>query len=192
MDIKEHLDITIKLWYSTIEELNELGTFLHQDRVNSQFYRRFLIRGIISVIETYLNITNEIIKIKVIVDPNIQLRWEELAILNEKTVRLNDRGKVRITDEFHRLEPKLKFTLTKFAEVFDMEAPDFQTQDFDKLKQLIKRRNQFTHPKTLDHLFVTNNEVKDIIQSFSWFLSVHGQINLKFLEWLKTIHPTYQ
>lgn len=125
MTTKEHLDTTIKLWHTTIEELNGLGTFLNHEKINDQFYRRILVRGLISVIETFLNITKEIIKIRVVVDPSVRLGWEELAILNERAAKLSDQGKVRVTGEFYKFEPRLKFTLNKFAEVFGAERPNF-------------------------------------------------------------------
>lgn len=189
MTIKERLEATLKLWHSLIEELSAIGNFLHHDRINEQFYRRLLIRSIISVIETYLNVTNEIIKIKVVTDPNTQLSWEELAILNEKSAKLDDNGKVRVIDDFHRFEPRLKFTLGKFAEMFQAESPNFRTSEFDKLRSLIKKRNQLTHPQSLEHLFVTDDEVRNIIEAFTWFFGVHSKTNIKFIEWLANRYP---
>ena len=190
MAIKEHLDQTIKLWHSTILELEGIGTFLHIDKINDQFYRRLIVRGLFAVIETYLNVTKEIIKVKFVVESSTSLTWEELAILHGKGVRLDEKGRVSAIDEFYKFESNLRFTLNLFAVAFIAEQPEYGAADFQKLKSLIKRRNEITHPKSIAHIVVSDDEVKDMFSAFSWFFSTHSQINAKFLEWLSRVYPS--
>ncbi len=62
MTPKEHLEVTLKLWYSTITELESMKEFINIEKLNDQFYRRLFLRNIFSIIETYLFVTKELIK----------------------------------------------------------------------------------------------------------------------------------
>lgn len=82
---KEHLEVTLKLWDSTVKEVEQMQDFITIEKLNDQFYRRLFLRNIFSIIETYLFLTKEIIKSKLVIDKNSSnLSWEALVILNEK------------------------------------------------------------------------------------------------------------
>lgn len=189
MDIKENLKQTLQLWHSTMSELEGIETFLQVEKINDQFYRRLIIRGLFSVIETYLNVTKEIIKLKLVIEPTAKVKWEELAILNGKSLRLDEKGRVNTIDEFYKFESNLRFTLNLFASVFDSEQPEYGVADFLKLKNLIKKRNELTHPKSINHLTVSDCEINDTVSAFFWFFKTHNQTNKKFVEWLARIFP---
>jgi hypothetical protein len=74
-----------------IKELNELQQFLDIKYLNNQFYRRLLVRNVFSIIESYLFITRELIKLKALKHDNgdSKLTLEELSILNGKSVALD-------------------------------------------------------------------------------------------------------
>jgi hypothetical protein len=190
MTIKEHFDQILKLWHSTTSELEGIEAFLQVEKINDQFYRRLIVRGLFAVMETYLNVTKEVIKLKLVIEPATKFRWEELAILNGKSLRLDEKGRVNTVDEFYKFESNLRFTLNLFASIFDTEQPEYGAVDFQKLKSLIKKRNELTHPKSIHHLTVSNDEVNDTFSAFSWFFKTHSQINTKFIEWLARIYPT--
>jgi hypothetical protein len=82
----------------------------------------------------------------------------------------------------------LRFTLNIFAKVFGSTLPNYGDSNFEKLKKLSRRRNEITHPKSLEQLTISDQEIKDTISMFSWFMQTHGFINIKFSEWL---HITY-
>jgi hypothetical protein len=79
------------LWMQNIKELNELQQFLDIKYLNNQFYRRLLVRNVFSIIESYLFITRELIKLKALKHDNgdSKLTLEELSILNGKSVALD-------------------------------------------------------------------------------------------------------
>ncbi len=184
MTPKEHLELTLKLWYSTITELEGMQDFLTIEKINNQFYRRLFIRNVFSIIETYLYVTKELIKNKLVIDKTSEISWSDLAILNEKKVVLDTQGNVHVKDDFQKFEPSLRFTLNTFANVFGSTLPNYGDSSFEKLKKLSKRRNDITHPKSLEELIISDQEIKDTILMFSWFMQTHGIINSKFLEWL--------
>ena len=185
MTAKEHLEVTLKLWYSTISELEGMQDFLSIEKINIQFYRRIFIRNIFSIVETYLHVTKEIIKSKLVGDKTPEISWAELAILNEQKVVLDTQGKVHVKEDFQKFEPSLRFTLDTFAKVFGSTLPNYGDNNFEKLKRLSKRRNDITHPKSLEQLIISDQEIKDTVSMFSWFMQTHTMINSKFLEWLQ-------
>ncbi len=185
MTPKEHLEITIKLWRSAVTELESMKDFLNVEKINDQFYRRLILRNIFSVIETYLSVTKQLVKHKLVIDKNTdEISWSDLAILNEKKVVLDMQGTIQVKDDFQKFEPSLRFTLNTFATVFGANLPDYGDSNFGKLKNLLKRRNDITHPKSLEKLIISNQEVIDTFAIFSWFTDTHTQIYTKFLDWI--------
>lgn len=185
MTPREHLEVTFKLWESTINEVERMQDFITIEKLNDQFYRRLFLRNIFSIIETYLFITKEIIKSKLVIDKNSnQLSWAAMLVLSEKKVFLDKQGNVDMKDEFQSFEPSLRFTFNTFANVFGSTLPNYGDSNFEKLKKLSKRRNDITHPKSAIDLIISDQEVKDTFSMFSWFIRTHGNLNEKFLEWL--------
>lgn len=190
MTPKEHLELTLKLWYSTVSELESMRDFLTIEKINTQFYRRILIRNVFSIIETYLYVTKELIKNKLVIDKTSEITWADLAILNEQKVVLDTQGKVQVKEDFQKFEPSLRFTLRTFAKAFGSTLPNYGDSNFEKLKKLNKRRNDLTHPKSLEELTISDQEMKDTISMFLWFTQTHGMINNQCLEWLKITYNT--
>ncbi|HEY8688443.1 MAG TPA: hypothetical protein VIM07_04350 [Chitinophagaceae bacterium] len=185
MTSQEHLEVTIRLWYCTVTELESMKEFLNNDKINTQFYRRLFIRNIFSVIETYLYVTKELVKNKLVIDKNTnQISWSDLTILNEKKAVLDTQGNVNVMDDFQKFEPSLRFTLNIFAKIFGADLPKYGDSNFEKLKKLSKRRNDITHPKSLEELVISDQEIIDTVSMFSWFMHTHTEINKKFLEWM--------
>jgi len=190
--IKHHLEETMILWHSTITELGRLNEFLSMDKINDQFYRRLFLRCVFSIIETYVHLTKELIKVKITLDNNqsIQLTWEELVILNEKKVFLETNGKVKTKEEFQRFEASLRFTLNTFSKIFELELPNYEDGSFHKLIILSARRNDITHPKSPSKLIIKDNEIGDIVEVLRWFISAHNSINQKYIQWMVNVFET--
>jgi len=185
--IRKHLEVTMKLWQSTITELKRLEDFLSAERINDQFYRRLFIRSVFSIIETYLHVIKELLKIKLTIDKpqEIQMTWSELIVLNEKKVFLDNNGKVKTKDEFQKFVPSLRFTLNMYSYMFDMKLPDYGDKNFQNLITLSKRRNNITHPKSPSQLIIKDQEMKDTVALFRWFMETHNAINKKYIQWMK-------
>ncbi|MFD0939744.1 hypothetical protein [Pedobacter boryungensis] len=170
-----------------MEELEGINQFMTKEYLESPFIRRLIIRNTFVIIETYLYVTKEIIKIK-IENSGDSLDWQKLALLNEKRVDINRKGQIETKDQFHSFIPSLRFTLNLFAEVFDAESPDYSTHQFEKLIKQSKRRNQITHPKAKEDLLVSMDEIMENTDVLQWFMTTHSKINQKFQEWIKIIY----
>ncbi len=181
---REHLETTLKLWHSIVIELDKMKDFLTVEKINDQFYRRLLLRNIFSIIETYIFVTRELVKNRLIIEKDSnKISWLDLAALNEKKVILDAEGNTEVRDDFQKFEPSLRFTLNVFAKVFGSNLPNYGDSNFEKLKRLSKRRNQITHPKSIEQLIISDQEVKDVVSMFVWFTQTHTLLSAKFLEW---------
>jgi len=189
MTKKEKFGNILLLLNSANEDLIKLQSFLDTERINDQFYRRLFLRNVYSVIETYLHVTKEIIKFKITVegiDKN-DLSWQEIVILNEKKVILDNKGNAKTVDEFHNFEQSLKFTFNAYAKVFNANKPDYSDNKYRIFINLSKRRNDITHPKSIENLRITDQEMRDIISALEWFLSVNNVLRSESTNWVKTI-----
>lgn len=174
-----------KLWEQNIQDLNDLKQFFDIEFLNNQFYRKLLLRNIYSIIESYLYVTRELIKYKALMqssEEDYKLTYEELAILDGKTVILTGKGEPKANDIFFSFEPSLRFTLNTFSKIFKANNPDYSDNNYEKLINLSKRRNDITHPKQAQSQIVTSEEIKHLLLGLQWFFNTHGKIskNLKF------------
>ena len=169
-------DEIMLLWKLIVEELIELKSVFEGDQLNKQFYRRSLFRNIYSSIEAYLYIIREFIKINAILHPGKQLEYNQLMILYGKTIALDSKGNIKENDVFFQFEAMLRFTLSLFAKQNGIKPPDFSDNNYAKLINLSKRRNDITHPKSPLTFNITNVELLDIIQGFKWFMDYHIKV----------------
>lgn len=191
MNNKEYLDDTLKLWNYAVSELEEMQNFFSFDKLNDHFYRRIILRNLFAIIETYLFISRELVRIKIAIDGNTEnISWQEQSLLVEKKVGLNSNGKVIEKDEFQSFIPAFRFTITIFSKTFGVEPPDFGNNHFGVLQALVKRRNDVTHPKSYSDVKITDQEIKDLIPMYGWFMNIHGKTYKHLLKWLELVYPT--
>ncbi len=188
MITQEHLKAKLYLRKMVLDELNELNKFLTIDKINEQFYRRLFVRDIYSIIETYLHVCKELIKIKLVEDEsqNSHISWQELVILNEQKVFLSNSGEVKTKEEYQNFESSLRFSFNLFSKEFNTPSPDYGNNDFEKLIRLSKRRNAVTHPKSDRDMIITDQEIKEVVSALKWFMQAHNEIDKGFLKWIET------
>lgn len=171
---------TYELWKLSVQDLKDLQQFFDSKYLNQQFYRKILVRNIFSIIETYLFVTRELIKLAVTTNQNSQksqLSYEELVILNAKAVTLTNKGEINTREVFYSFEPSLMFTFNCFSKVFNVDKPEYRDINFKKLQKMVKRRNDLTHPKSIEKQIVSNEEIHDLVNGFEWFIATHSKIS---------------
>jgi len=174
-----------------VVELKGLQEFIEIKKINNQFYRRIFLKGYFSILESFLFLTREMVKLKIQFDNNTnEFTWSDFAALNGQKVNVNERGEVTISSNFQRFKPSLIFTLTIFAKAFNTELPDYKDSTFKKLDALYTRRNEVTHPKSYIQFMISDQEVKDIFSMHSWFGQTHSSITQKFTEWIAVINES--
>ncbi|WP_321281060.1 hypothetical protein [Marinifilum fragile] len=162
----------MELWKINLDELDEMKKFLNHENLNNQFYRRLIIKNIFSLIESQLFIMREFLRF--LMKNNTysnKLNLEELIILSEKAVDLQTNGKVRPKQKINNFEPFLKFTFNTSAKVLEHPKLDFGCEEYKKLSKMLKRRNDLTHPKSSEKMLIKDDEIRDTIDAYSWFLT---------------------
>jgi hypothetical protein len=174
------------LWSATVEELKRLKELLEDNKFNDSFYRRLFLKSIYSAIESYLHICKKIIIFIIAYESNsMSLDWSELMILKEKKPYLDNKGKVKLKNEFQSFEANLRFTLNAALNVFKSNPADYGDKGFQKLILISKKRNDITHPKDFQDFVIKKEEFTDLLAAFGWFVNLQNEISDKFELWLK-------
>jgi hypothetical protein len=94
----------------------------------------------------------------------------ELSLLQEVSYDVAESGDAYVKQKFLRLEPNLKFALKMFMRgipgvsvSLDLEGPGWAA-----LRRAIGVRNRLTHPKRINDLTVTDDELRDLEATFDW------------------------
>lgn len=172
------------LWNHSHDELILIEKFLHEDKINDQFYRRLFLRSVFTIIETQLQVLKKIIKIDHTINiPDSNL--EEMTILNGKKVFLDNKGNAKSKDEFHSFEPSFRFTLNLFSKTFNSPLIDYGNSSYESLIKLLKRRNDLTHPKSSKNLIISDSEIIESVAMTKWFMGIMSQYNIIIIKWLR-------
>lgn len=107
----------------------------------------------------------------------------EFSLLNEISFEIDDAGKVKERQKFISTIPNIKFTFTAFAKAF---ACDF-TIDYGKkgwacLDKAYKIRNRLMHPKNINELQISKEDLKTIAYASNWFVSVYSKLQLSVIQ----------
>jgi hypothetical protein len=98
--------------------------------------------------------------------PDLPLR--ELSLLQEESYTLKDNGRPKTAKAKLRTVPNLLFALTSFAESIGSEYSVEKDQGYGALKDAILIRDRLTHPKDLESLTVTDDELRILKDAFGW------------------------
>jgi hypothetical protein len=97
----------------------------------------------------------------------------EIALLKEETYELNNKGDVETKISKLKTTDNFLFSVKMLERAFNysigFEKNSKQWQDF---LTAIKIRNRLTHPKTIEELFITDNEVNVINRVIEWFFQI--------------------
>jgi hypothetical protein len=74
-------------------------------------------------------------------------------------------------------EAYLRFTLNTDVKHFNIEeAPNFGDSGWEAMKKSDVIRNLLTHPRTTEHLFISNEELKDLKTAINWCFKTITQL----------------
>lgn len=188
MSTKDKLTEILRLYAFTVAEIMEMQTFLDQDKINTQFYRRLFLRNVFSVIETRLYVNRQLVLIKQKIDGE-EISPQDRLLLEEKKIVEDATGAEKIVDAFQDFISSFKFSLKIFAKQFKSTPPDFSDSNFAQLIIYVNRRNDITHPKNHLDLVITNDETMGFNQTFFWVHEVLNKADEGFQKWLKETWP---
>lgn len=134
---------------------------------NDQFWRRSIIKNLFALLE------GQLFGMKAIAFHQFGLREvefsaAELTMLQEQRYKLNEKGEAcSSTDNYQKLFSNYQFAFKCFAK---SHGSSFQLNNgkIAKLKQLEAIRNRLTHPKRLNALDVSDDELKLCEEVWNW------------------------
>jgi hypothetical protein len=137
---------------------------------DTPFVRRTFVRTVFAVIEgvtSYMK-TTALSKI-----PADNLTPAETAMLREESFTLDNRGRVQVQPKFVPLDANLRFAFSMFGRAIDREiAVDASGSEWSQFKAAIAVRNRLVHPRWLDDLEVSLEEVLYAGSTLNWTMRV--------------------
>lgn len=157
---------------------------------DDQYRRRTLVRTIFAAIEGSTYVLKQAVLEHAVLHPHLYSPGD-FAILREESYELREKG--RVHTKFKQLPPieNFRFTLRLWLRMHNLnaDAPDAQRfknawATFERMKEM---RNRITHPKDLNALTISDEEVKEILNTYTVISGgPMGLILLKaFLDWLE-------
>lgn len=167
-----------------VRERNKIGTLLLKDieicanafqkgvddYLLNQFWRRTLVRNLFSAIEGMTHQYKQLAK--QIADCSlIEFSSAEIALLNEETYILNNKGEADVQKSKLRTADNLLFSLNMLAKSckskFVINKGGAEWQAFLKAQKV---RDRIMHPKKFEDVEITDDEMPLILETGSWFM----------------------
>jgi len=101
-------------------------------------------------------------------DGNPDLPLRDLCILMGESYDLKENGQPKTRNAKLRTIPNLLFALTSFAESVGSQWEMDKGEGLASMKRAIKIRDRLTHPKDLDALTITDEEIETVKTAFTW------------------------
>lgn len=157
---------------------------------NQQYTRRAYVRSLFAMIEgvTYaMKIAIFGIARSPVNHGNLEV--PDLVVLKGSTFDLNDKGEIQEKEKHFRISDNLRFTIKSINRVLGSSIDLGGTQNWANFVRAVKIRNHVTHPKNLDDLNISDENLECIRAVNSWFndIVVAMMAGLKNFNWNKNI-----
>ena len=107
----------------------------------------------------------------------------ELAMLEEVSYDLGDKGEAREQPKFIQLTKNVRFAFSAAARAFQVTYElAVDDKEWSTFKDAIAIRNRITHPKSVDDLKLSDDEVQVVADAGSWFLKNKHTLLQKFID----------
>lgn len=168
---KQEFAAIFMLAYSDVETCIKRVNEDHTD-----FWKRSLFRSFFSLVE-FTSFRLRYLLLAGFKDGSLTLSPEEILTLQEQTPELNGSGGIRLKNKFFAFEDYLKFTLKTYAKHFEIaELDNFSDGGWDAMRRSVVIRNLLTHPRTIAHLFISENELGDLNTAMNWYFKIIKQL----------------
>ena len=156
------------MYMFALQDLQTSVDYLNSEK--SEFWRRIVVRSVFSFVE-FTSFRLRFLLLAGANDGTFQLSPDELLLLKDELPDLNENGNIRSRDNFFRFEKYFKFTLKLSAKYFQpTQQPDFGDGGWEALRESLKVRDLITHPKTWEHLSVSEEEVTKLEKGLDWYI----------------------
>jgi hypothetical protein len=106
----------------------------------------------------------------------VRLADHERAALREETYTVSDNGNVKVQTRFLPLISSLRLAIRIVQRYRSTYVIDFNDKGWDGLVKSVEVRNRLVHPKTIDDLAVTNEEVERASAGLDWLMKAQLDI----------------
>jgi hypothetical protein len=139
-------------------------------QADSQFWRRMYIRSIFAYIEASVFI----LKQDALYDGGkhgIQFSDAERLLLQDQSAEINDIGGVKIQKAKISFLKNLRFAFKTYARTAgDVTALKVDSIGWAAIRESLKVRDRLMHPKQVEDLLVTDQELRAVSVGYVWFL----------------------
>ena len=159
-----------------LDDAQTAETYL--DQTDSQFARRAYIRSIFASLEGTLWLLKQVcLKVPTVSGPR-RFDPAEYALLQDQTYDLKNNGETSIQTKFLRLPDNLRFTFRVFNRLFGAQVDlGVSGAPWSAFLKALDVRHRITHPKKVDELDITDDELKLCREVSSWFNeTIHATI----------------
>ncbi|HYX72555.1 MAG TPA: hypothetical protein VE732_07275 [Nitrososphaera sp.] len=153
-----------------IEMLEDVGLAEEAlDEKDTPYARRNYVRALFAMIEGTIFALKQTTLTGGLSAPKL-LSVAELAILQEVSFDLTNKGDVKSQTKFFRMAENLRFTASIVSKVFQCNLElSVGTKDWDNFLKAIEIRNRITHPKSSTEFQVSDEEIKVARDVSLWF-----------------------
>lgn len=151
-----------------LDDAHAAETYLDQN--DTQFARRAYIRSIFASLEGIVWLLKQVcLNVPNVSGPR-KFHPAEFALLQDQTYDLKNNGETSTQTNFLRLPDNLRFTFRVFNRLFQAQIDlGVRGAPWDKFLRSLDVRHRITHPKKVDELDISDQEIELYRKVSSWF-----------------------
>jgi hypothetical protein len=152
-------------------------------------HRRELVKAVFSAIEGL----NWRLKASILehASRHVELNPHEHAAMMEQTYSIDDRGNVSASPRFLPLTSTIRLVVRQIQKYRPGYTVDFGHPGWEGLKISVGVRNRLIHPKKIEDLSVTKDEIDQCMSAFGWMLALNIEALSETNEHLKEMRRLY-
>lgn len=136
----------------------------------SQTHRRELVRSIFAAVEgLHWQLKSDVLKHAEVV---AGLTIHERAALLEEAYTVDDRGVVRVQPRFMPLLSAIRLVVSIVKRYRPGYEVDFNHRGWSNLRLAVEVRNRLVHPKAMEDLSVSDEEIQQSLSGFYWLVAL--------------------
>lgn len=103
---------------------------------------------------------------------------DELGLLRDQRREIRGDGTTRLRTTFLDFKTNIRFTITSFCRVFQLEIPPalYEETGWSKLLEGERIRNRITHPKTVFSIDISEDELLILRDGGQWIYDTYGRL----------------
>lgn len=140
---------------------------------DEQFWGRTLTRSVFAMIEAIIYLMKQTALAIYYSEDTVKFSPAELCLITEKDYGLHHNGKVSPRNAKLTLRENICFAFRIFARAhssnFQLKIGD-ESQEWENFQRAIQIRDRITHPKRLEHVTLSSEEITCIQKACIWFL----------------------